>query len=99
MARRSALIGPSFLVLTKGAALGITISFIALFVSLGWLWSLNSDLASQQQATARLAVENCQNSLNLRAVVYGLAVNQPNLDPRLVSILTSLLEKLPEACP
>lgn len=41
----------------------------------------------------------CEEQKTLRDILLAVAVNQPDIDPRIVAVLAEALRKLPEACP
>jgi hypothetical protein len=87
------------IVLIRKALVALAISWIAIAVAFIWLFVVNLDLKDQQTKTALLTSELCRSEKLQRGVLVGLALNQPSLDMRLVTILQKTLNQLPQRCP
>jgi hypothetical protein len=55
---------------------------------------LNAEQAQLKKETA----ETCRSERLLHDVLVGIALNQPNIDPRVLHVLETTLSQLPERC-
>ncbi len=86
------------IVITRGALIGILVCAAGLIVAVIWVAVLNGRLHDQQRKDQSL-LQNNQHTLTLVCkLTTGLALNQPDLDPRFLRILDDIIGDLPARC-
>lgn len=102
-----------YVAITRGAIIGLVVSYVAILAAFILLWIYSGELHDQQARTTRLAtqakvlaantrrltIQNCRHALVLHDILLAALVNQPGVDPRLVQVLTAELDRLPKQCP
>ena len=93
------------ILITRSVLVGLVVTFLLIgiaFVGLAYNYKQLTDERNQTQqlavATHKLAIRNCRQALALRSLLVGVALNQPNLDPRLLNVLNKTLSKFPGTC-
>ncbi len=86
------------LVITRGAMIGIFVCGLGLIAAVIWIALLNGQLHDQQNRDNDLLHKN-QHTLTLVCkLTTGMALNQPDLDPRFLRILDDIIGDLPPRC-
>jgi len=79
---------------------GALIFFLASWIVFGgWIIHQNQILSNQQDKDARLAERAAANQHATGCLIKVFLLNQPNLDERVVLVLSQVFPKLPEKCP